>query len=187
VLSGLGVEAEAMLGQPHLRRAHEAHQERIAEFSRELAQLRAQLAADLSLDEALALHAREVRQGYRGPPRAHIRRAHHPAPEADLRLDRVAEFWAATSIGLMMVGFVALVLFAREYLVFGLAAMLAAIIFVEASFRRQLARLVDSLTVALAIVAALVLLFEFFWQIAVLLVLIAGTYIMIENLRELRS
>jgi hypothetical protein len=187
VLSGLGVEAEAMLGQPHLRRAHDAHQEQIAELSRELAQLRAQLAADLALDEALALHAHEVRQGYRGPPRAHIRRAHHPAPEADLRLDRVAEFWAATSIGLMMVGFVALVLFARQYLVFGLAAMLAALIFVEASFRRQLARLVDSLTVALAIVAALVLLFEFFWQIAVLLVLVAGTYIMIENLRELRS
>jgi hypothetical protein len=99
----------------------------------------------------------------------------------------VAEFWAAISIGLLMVGFVALALFARQYLVFGLVTMLAAIIFVEASFRRQLARLVDSLAVALAIVAALVLLFEFFWQIAVLLVLAAGAYIMIENLRELRS
>ena len=186
-LSGLGVEAEAMLGRAHLRRAHTAHQEKIAMLSRELAQLRAQLAGDLALQEALSLHAGEVRQGYRGPPRAHIRRAHHPAPEADLRLDRVAEFWAAISIGLLMVGFVALALFAREYLVFGLVVMLAAIIFVEAGFRRQLARLVDSLTVALALVAMLVLLFEFFWEIAVLLVLAAGAYIMIENLRELRN
>jgi hypothetical protein len=186
-LAGLGVEAEAMVGRPHLRRAYAAHQEKINVLSRELAQLRAQLAGDLALDEALALHAREVHQGYRGPPRAHIRRAHHPAPEADLRLDRVAEFWAAISIGMLMVGFVALALFARQYLVFGLVAMLAAIIFVEASFRRQLARLVDSLTVSLAIVAALVLLFEFFWQLAVLLVLAAGAYIMIDNLRELRS
>ena len=47
--------------------------------------------------------------------------------------------------------------------------------------------LVTSLTVALAIVATLVLLFEFFWELAVLSVLAAGTYIMIENLRELRS
>ncbi len=186
-LAGLGVEAEAMLGRPHLRRAHAAHQEKIAALSKELAQLRAELAGDLSLQEALRLHAREVRQGYRGPPRAHIRRAHHPAPEADLRLDRVAEFWAAISIGLLMVGFVALALFARQYLVFGLATMLAALIFVEASFRRQLARLVTSLTVALASVATLVLLFEFFWELAVLSVLAAGTYIMIENLRELRS
>ena len=186
-LSGLGVEAEAMLGRAHLRRAYAAHQEKIAALSRELAQLRAQLAGDVALREALALHAGEVRQGYRGPPRAHIRRAHHPAPEADLRLDRVAEFWAAISIGLLMVGFVALAIFARQYLVFGMVIMLAALIFVEASFRRQLARLVDSLTVALAIVATLVLLFEFFWQLAVLLVLAAGAYIMIENLRELRS
>ena len=186
-LSGLGIEAEAMQGRPHLRRAHAAHREKITVLSREVAQLRAQLASDLAVQEALTLHAAEVRQGYRGPPRAHIRRAHHPAPEADLRLDRVAEFWAAISIGLVMVGFVLLALFARQYLVFGLVAMLAAIIFVEASFRRQLARLVDSITVALAIVAALVLLFEFFWQLAVLLVLAAGAYIMIENLRELRS
>lgn len=186
-LYGLGVEAEAMLGRPHLRRAYAAHQEKIAALSKEVAQLRAQLAGDTALCEALTLHAGEVRQGYRGPPRAHIRRAHHPAPEADLRLDRVAEFWAAISIGLLMVGFVALAIFARQYLVFGMVIMLASLIFVEASFRRQLARLVDSLTVALALVAALVLLFEFFWQLAVLLVLAAGAYIMIENLRELRS
>lgn len=186
-LAGLGIEAEAMLGRPHLRRAHTAHQEKITALSRELAHLRAELAGDLALQEALSLRGHEVREGYLGPPRAHIHRAHHPAPEADLRLDRVAEFWAATSIGLLMVGFVALALFARQYLVFGLVAMLTALIFVEASFRRQLARLVDSVTVALAIVAALVLVFEFFWQLAVLLVLVAGAYIMIENLRELRS
>ncbi len=176
-----------MLGRPHLRKAYAAHQEKIAALSKELAQLRAQLANDAALQEALTVHAGEVRQGYRGPPRAHIHRAHHPAPEADLRLDRVAEFWAAISIGLLMVGFVALALFAREYLVFGMVIMLAALIFVEASFRRQLARLVDSLTVALAIVATLVLVFNFFWHLAVLLVLAAGAYIMIENLRELRS
>jgi hypothetical protein len=58
---------------------------------------------------------------------------------------------------------------------------------VEAGFRRQLARVVDSLTIALAIVAALVLLWEWFWQIVVAAVLLAGAYIMWENLRELRS
>jgi hypothetical protein len=37
------------------------------------------------------------------------------------------------------------------------------------------------------VVAALVLLFEFFWQIVVLAVIVAGGYIMWENLRELRA
>ncbi len=186
-LVGLGVEAEAMQGQPHLKKSFEAHQEKIAALSRELSQVRAELAGDQALHGALGQRAAEVSAGYRGPQRAHIRRAHHPAPKTDLRLDRLAEFWAAISIGLMMVGFVALVLFARHYLVFGLAALISVIVFVEASFRRQLARLVDSLTIGLAIVAALVLLFEFFWQIVVVLVVLAGAYIMIDNLRELRQ
>jgi hypothetical protein len=86
-----------------------------------------------------------------------------------------------------MVGFVALVLFARPYLLFGLAGLLSVIIFVEASFRRQLARLVDAITIALTIVAALVLLFQFFWNIVILSVILAGSYIMWENLQELRS
>jgi hypothetical protein len=187
VLTGLGVEATAMIGQPHLARAYAEHQRRIAALSQELSHLRGELAGSGALDEALTLHAVQVRAGDRGPLRAHIHRAHRPAPDSDLRLNRVAEFWAAISIGLMLVGFVGLVLFARQYLVFGLIALLSVIIFVEASFRRRLVQLVDSVTIALAIVAALVLLAQWFWEIVVLAVLVAGGYIMWENLRELRS
>jgi hypothetical protein len=75
-----------------------------------------------------------------------------------------------------MVGFVALVLSARPKVWPG--GLLSVIIFVEASFRRQLARLVDAVTIALTIVAALVLLFQFFWNIVILSVILAGSYIM---------
>jgi hypothetical protein len=138
-LTGLDVEAEAMRGHPHLERAYAEHQERIAALSRELRELRAELAGDLALKEALELAV------------------------------------------------VALILLARQYLVFGLVAMLSVLIFVEASFRRQVARLVDSVTIALAIVTVLVLTVDFFWQIVVILVLLAGAYIIWENLRELRG
>jgi hypothetical protein len=186
-LSGLGVEAAAMQGHPHLRKIFATHQDRITELSRELNQMRAELAGGEALRQALELHSAEVQAGYRGPVRGHIRRAHHPAPEENLRLNRFAEFWAAISIGLMMLAVVGLVMFARQYLIFGLAALLALIIFVEASFRRRLAQLVNSVTVALAIVAALVLLFEFFWQIVVFVILLGGAYIIWENVRELRA
>ena len=63
--------------------------------------------------------------------------------------------------------------------------MIGVLIFIEAGFRRQLHRLINSLTVGLAIVSAMVLLFEFFWQIVVIGVLAAGLYIMWENLREI--
>ena len=119
--------------------------------------------------------------------RAHIHRAHRPASDVGLQLSRFAEFWAAISIGLMMIGFVIMALFARHYLLFGLAGLISVIVFVEAGFRRQLPQLIISATAGLAVVAALVLLFEFFWQIVVLAVIVAGGYIMWENLRELRA
>ena len=186
VLTGLGLEAHAMVGHTHLAKHHAAHQEKIAALSRELNRLRAELAGDEALAEAMGQFAAERQAGQLGSPRAHIHRADHPAPASDLRLNRVAELWAAISIGLVMVGFVAVVIFARPFLLFGLVGLLSVIIFVEASFRRQLARLVDSITIALAIVAALVLLFQFFWQIVVVAVILAGGYIMWENLHELR-
>jgi hypothetical protein len=176
-----------MVGYPHLAKAHAAHTARIAELSREVSQLRAEITSGAALSEALAAEAAELAVGERGPMRAHIHRAHAPAPPGDIVLNRFAEFWAAISIGLMMVGFVGLVLFARQYLIVGLVAMISVLIFVEAGFRRQLARVVDSVTIALALVCALILLAQWFWQIVVVAVVVAGGYIMWENLRELRS
>jgi hypothetical protein len=131
------------------------------------------------------LYGQQLQAGERGPARAHIHRAHHPASDDELRLNRFAEMWAAISIGLMMIGFVGLVLFSRQYLILGLVAMVSLTVFIESGFRGQLSRLIASVTIGLAIVSALVILFEFFWLIVVVAVLIAGGYIMWENLREL--
>ena len=120
------------------------------------------------------------------PVRAHIKRPHHPATDAGLRRSRFAEAWAAISIGMLMVGFVLIALLATNYLLVGFTALLSVVIFVEASVRGNLTRLISSITIALAIVAALIVIYEFFWIILVMIVLIAGSYIMWENLRELR-
>jgi hypothetical protein len=184
-LTGLGVESAAMQGCSHLKKQHAAHQEKITALSNELDQLRAQLASDEALLEAMDLYGQQLQAGERGPARAHIHRAHRPASDDELRLSRFAEMWAAISIGLVMVGFVGVVLFSRQHLIFGLVAMVSLIAFIESGFRGQLSRLIASVTIGLAVVSALVILFEFFWLIVVLAVLIAGGYIMWENLREL--
>ncbi|GIV77910.1 hypothetical protein FKZ61_001380 [Litorilinea aerophila] len=186
-LHQLGMEAAAMRTQPHLHRLYQEHQRRIAELSAELDQLRAQAAQERALLAALEQHEARLRAGDRGPAREHIRRAHRPASEQRLRLSRLAEIWAAVSISVTMVGFVALVYLARHYLVFGLTTIIALFTFIEAGFRGQLLRLVVSLTIGLAVVASLVLLYEFFWQVITLTVLVVGLYIMWENLRELRQ
>lgn len=184
-LTGLGVESAAMQGRPHLKKQCAAHQEKITALSNELDQLRAQLASDEALLEAMDLYSRQLQAGERGPARAHVHRAHCPASDDELRLSRFAEMWAAISIGLMMVGFVGLVLFSRQHLILGLVVMVSLIVFIESNFRGQLSRLIASVTIGLTIVSALVILFEFFWLIVVLAILVAGAYIMWENLKEL--
>ena len=186
-LGGLNVEAGAMRDQPHLKDLHKVHGERIATLSADLAGLRARLASERALLEALDSYEERLKRGERGPAREHIRRAHQPTSEEKLRLNRLAEVWAALSIGLAMVCLVALILFAREYLAFGLAVLVSLLVFVESGFQRRLTGLVNGVSVGLAVVAALILLFEFFWTIVVLAVLAAGGYMIWENLRELWS
>lgn len=184
-LVGLGVEARAMRDQPHMEATYQQHAELVETLGAELDTLRAEYAADKALLEALNLHAGQLRAGQQGPARAHIRRPLRPLSEESLRFGRFAEVWAAISIGFLLLAFVSLALFAPQYLMWGLVALLSVFFFVEASFRRQLPRLVSSFTVALAVVAALVLLYEFFWTVVVGAVLTTGAYLMWENLREL--
>jgi hypothetical protein len=46
--------------------------------------------------------------------------------------------------------------------------------------------LISSVNVGLAVVATLILVYEFFWQLVVAAVLILGLYVLWDNLRELR-
>ncbi|MCX6043801.1 MAG: hypothetical protein NT075_01715, partial [Chloroflexi bacterium] len=160
-------------------------QQQLEQLGQEVNTLRAQIATDQALLEALENYAEQLRAGDQGPVRAHIRRALRPASAERLRASRLAEIWAAASVGLMLIILVMLLYFGRHYRIIGLVAMLTVVTFIEASFRGRLISLVTSVTIGLAVVAALVLFYEFFWPIVVTAVLVAGAYIVWENLREL--
>jgi hypothetical protein len=116
-----------------------------------------------------------------------IVRAHRPASEGELRTSRVAEAWAAISVSLMIISFVAIALLERQHLISMLVFSIAFFAFVEAGFRGRLVNLVGSANVGLAVVATLVLVYEFFWPIVIATVLVVGFYVLWDNLRELRS
>jgi hypothetical protein len=181
----MGIEAEAMRSRPHLKDAYFAHIRKIKGLTEEIDHLRAKLAAEESLIDALEYRLVRLRRGDRGSPRAHIKRPHSPESESGLRLSQFAEAWAAISIGLMVFAFMGILLFARKYLIPGLVALITLVILVETGFRRQLSQLITSLTIGLAVVSALILCYEFFWETVVVVVLVAGIYIVWENLREL--
>jgi len=98
----------------------------------------------------------------------------------------VAEAWAAASVSLVLISFVAIVLFERDHLISMLVISIALFAFVEAGFRGRLVNLVSSANIGLAVVAALILVYEFFWQLVVAAVLVVGLYLLWDNLRELR-
>jgi hypothetical protein len=128
---------------------------------------------------------RRCGQGITAPPRAHIRRAHRPAAPVDLRASYVAEFWAAISVTALLVAFVVLFAFRPSYLPLWLVVILALFLFIEASMRGTVNRLLSSLTGALAIVAALILLYRYFWWVVGGVVLAMALYILWDNLSEL--
>jgi uncharacterized small protein (DUF1192 family) len=185
-LKKLGVELSATRDRSHLDAPHEARARRVAELSAEVDRLRAQLATDEAVSGSLAEYADRLKAGEREPARAHISRAHRPASDAELRVSRVAEAWAAASVSLVLISFVAIVLFERDHLISMLVVSIALFAFVEAGFRGRLVNLVSSANIGLAVVASLVLVYEFFWQLVVAAVLVVGLYLLWDNLRELK-
>lgn len=184
-LKQLGVEVEAMRDQSHLDEPYEARKKSLKELSEEVASLRAQLATDESVSQSLEGYAKRLRKGERGPARAHISHAPQPASETELRTNRIAETWAALSVGLVLIGLVVIVVFERSHLTEVLVASIALFAFVEAGFRKRLTNLISSVNIGLAVVAILVVVYEFFWHLVILAVLVVGIYVLWDNLREL--
>ena len=191
-LEALGAEIAAVRGQHHLHGRLTSLETRVQAARAEAYARRRERAQNAVLLEALAVRLSRLQQ--RDPDavtlpeerRAHIQRLARPASAADLRLRAFLEVWAASSIGLLLVGMVALSVMAPQHIFDGALTMIGTLIVVEAVFQRRLARLVSSVSVALAIVAVAVLVYDLFWQILVVGVLIAGLFVLWENIRELR-
>ncbi len=185
-LAGLSIEVLAIEQQPHLKHLWTNLRQEVQKHSLELASLRALLAQDRSQMEALQGYEERLHSGDARIVPAYRARS-RPIREPEMRINRLVELWSAVSIGILMIGFVALMIFYRQHFIAGLVIMVSLFIFLESGFRRQLPQLINSLTIGLAVVALLVLIFEFFWYLVVLAVLTAGGFIIWENLRELYS
>jgi hypothetical protein len=185
-LKKVGAELAAMRDRSHLDAPYKEGTRRVAELSGELDRLRGKLATDEAVSESLAEYSDRLRAGERDQARAHISRAHTPASEDELRVSRVAETWAAISVSLMLISFVGIAMFEREHLISMLVFSIAFFAFVEAGFRGRLVNLVSSANIGLAVVAMLIIIYEFFWQLVVATVLVIGLYVLWDNLRELR-
>jgi hypothetical protein len=185
-LVGLEMELEAIRRLPQMRLRVAAVRRQARQVEQALDRFKRERATNAEVLEELDNESARLARGDYGSPRDHLHAPQLPASTDDLQLSRLAETWSAISIGVLLVGTVALALFSLRWET-GLLAMLGIYAFIEALFRRQIQEFVRRITVGLAIIAALVLLYQFFWPVIGVLALFAGLLVIVENVRELRA
>jgi hypothetical protein len=133
--------------------------------------------------EAASHALARLRIGDLGAPRAHIQRAHGPQAPIDAQ-GRFRLLWAAVSGGLLLLAIIALIFFRPPTWPIWLAGVVVAFGAVEAATHRSLRSYLYGLTIALAILNAAILLYEF-WFVTIVLVVVGLVVLMIrDNLRE---
>ena len=181
-----GQEMEVESQRDRFSRAEAAKATRQADTTnRELAQRKAERAAvDIALQRCAA-YAQRLVSGDPGDPRAHLHNPDLPVPAADLRLGRIAAIWSAVSIGVLLLVLVVLARFFPNTLIPGVLFLLGVYAFIEALFHRNLASLIRSVVVLLALLATSVLIIQLFIPLLPILIVLVGLFILVENVREL--
>ena len=185
-LMPLHAEMRALAEQPQLSEAYQQAWAKTQEKERALLVLRDRIAERDEVIHALETRLAAVEAGDRGDLRDHLIHPDQPQSERDIRLSALAESWAAFSVGLLLVGFVALYLTPQGRLI-GLGLLIGLFALIEAIFQRRLELLIVRVTVGLSIFASLLLIYDYFWEIVIGVVFVVAIIIIADNIRELRE
>jgi len=180
------LELRSLSGVRYLDRLQKGREQEIQEQEKERNALRHRRS---DLAETLAACRRRLQQieaGDPGDPRSHIHHAHEPESPQEIRSSRIAEVWAGLSIGILLLGGVLIMLFDADNPITALVLFLTAIIVVESILHRSLVRLLINVTIVLALLCTLVLVYEFFWYLTLIAVVVIAVIILWDNIRELR-
>lgn len=186
-LSRLDVEVESLQAATAPRRLQAARARDLEQRERDVSALALRR---VEIEEALAAcraHLARLRSGDRGDPQAHVHHKHAPEPPGEIRRGRIAEFWAAASTGVLLL--LGLALFATNAAdpVVSVLLVVGAVLLVESILTRRLARMLLNVTIVLAVLASLVLLYEYFWQVCIVAVGALALLLIVENVREVRG
>ncbi len=186
-LQSLGIELRGMEGNPHLARQYESLSKKAAEVAAKTRALRREQSQNIALLDSLSERRERLRAGVGDDPRGHIRRLAAPVSPATARFNRFVEAWAALSIGLLLLAVLAVSYLAPDYLWMGVLLLLLTFTIVESLLRGTFVAAVTGIAVALAIIAALILVFHF-WRVILLAGLAAAAVLLlVQKLRELRE
>ena len=186
VLPGLELETRSLAADGAMASLHKARSAELATGALELEGLRRERAGVADALVALRRKLGQVENGDYGDPRGHLQHPHRPVPEADVRYGRVVEFWSALSVGLLLFTIVGLVSLRLVPIWAAVVIALAGYTVLEAAFRRRLTLLTLRVELALALVGAVILVWEGLSVIVVAAVAALALVVVLDNVRELR-
>jgi hypothetical protein len=186
-LQKTGSRLSGMTDSAHLEVQHQRVTQQLTEQVAEINDLRLEHAENEALLESLTRRADRAGSGRANHPRAHIRSPMEPVPSSQMRFNRAAELWAAMSISLLLVGIAALVIWAPTNVWAALILFVIAFVVGESVLRGTFARTVNRIAVILALIAAVVLVVQF-WRVALIGLLIGfAVFLVSQRIREVRA
>jgi hypothetical protein len=139
---------------PQLRAQRTALDRQLSQGEAELNGLEARAQELRRSIEAISRQRDCVRAGDMGDPRAHIRRSLEPEPAEAARQGRLAETWAALSIGLLLLTAVAMIRFGSTDTVAALVILVGGAVLVDNILRGTVRPLLLNASIVLAVVTA---------------------------------
>jgi len=185
-LETLGTRLHGMEGNPHLAKQHAALEKEVAALAETVKGLRRERSENAALLQGLTARLERLKSGGQDDPHAHIHHLTEPVQEAaTFRNEHAAETWAAISLSLMLFAIAILLFFPLRYAWGGLAIVVILFLVADSVLRGAFIQTIGQITLILAMLATLILLFHFGkWILAAALVVI-GVSLMVQRLREL--
>jgi hypothetical protein len=182
----LGTRLKGMEENPHLAKEYAALEKAITSLAGEVRSLRREQSENSAILQSLVQKLERIKAGIQDNPRAHIRHLAVPDdPTQVLRFDRAAETWAAISLSLLMFAIAVLIFFAPKYIWAGLMIILILFVVAESFLRGAFVETVGRITLILAMIATVILFIHFWKWIIVAALVVMGTSLMLQRLREL--
>lgn len=186
-LQEMGIQLRSMRGNPHLAAQYEALQIQANDLGAQVKTLRLEQSEDNALLAVLAQRAAKIKSGIPDDPRAHILHLAKPVSSSQMRFNRLAEFWAAISISLLLLLVALIALFAPQLLVGGIVVLVVVFILLESILRGTYVETINTIAVVLALIGILLLVL-FYWREALAVGLIAAAiFLLLQKMREFRE
>jgi hypothetical protein len=183
-LPGLTLEVQALSESGSTAALLETRALELEAGEKELAGLKARQAAIRDTVGALHRERADIEAGVLGDPQRHLQHPHRPVPPEETRYNVIVEVWSAISVGVLLLIVAGLVFFRLVPWWGALIVGVVGYILIESALRRRLTLLLLRLVLVLAVLGAVILVFDF--RLEIVLAAVAGLAILVvaDNVRE---